>query len=68
MNQEDNEMFDKLFSDKARYTLVFDNDAVFLQDNMLDSENDERWECFSEYGYEFAKTFADYLGLQTDYV
>lgn len=59
---------DKIWIKKCQkdwnYTILVDNDAIFV----VDCRKDGVCHTFSQYGYEFAKELLQYIGCDADYV
>lgn len=64
MTEQDKLWIEKCKSDKSRYTIMVDNDCIFVDD----AEGSEEAYTFSEYGYYFAKALLEYIGCDTDFV
>lgn len=68
MKKNDFQLMDMIMSNKDRYTILVDNDVVWIQDNKKDSDGDDYWISFNEYGYNLIPTLFEYLGVKSDFV
>jgi uncharacterized protein YacL (UPF0231 family) len=68
MGEHDRELLNKIMKNKKRYSIIVDNDAVHVQDNQLNEDDDNYWVTFDEYGYHFIVDLFGYLGFDSDYV
>jgi hypothetical protein len=68
LNLHDKDLLDKIMKDKKRYSIVVDNDAVHVQDNQIDEDDDFYWVTFDEFGYHFIVALFEYLGFDSDYI
>jgi hypothetical protein len=64
----DDQLMKMVLSDKERYTIVVDNDVVWIQDNTKDSDDDDHWVGFNEYGYHLIPTIFKHLGVKAEFV
>lgn len=64
MKEQDKLWIEKCKSDRSRYTVMVDNDCIFVDD----AETGECVHTFSEYGYYFAKDLLQYIGCDADFV
>lgn len=58
----------KIIENTKRYTILVDNDAIHVQDNRKNEEDEDYWETFEQYGYHFIVELFQYLGFDSDYV
>ena len=64
MNEQDKMWIEKCKADKLRYTVMVDNDCIYVDD----AEIGDCVYTFSEYGYYFAKELLQYIGCDADFV
>jgi hypothetical protein len=64
MTEQDRQWIEKCKENKDKYTIMVDNDCIFVVDN----EKDEDVYTFNEYGYYFARDLLHYIGCNTDFV
>lgn len=63
MNEQDKMWLEKCKQD-WNYTIMVDNDSIFV----VDTVHDKAVYDFSLYGYEFAKALLEYIGCDADFV
>ena len=64
MTQEDMLWIEKCKEEKEKYSVMVDNDCIFV----VDKEKDEDVYTFNEYGYYFARDLLCYIGCDADFV
>ena len=64
MTQEDMLWIEKSKEEKEKYSIMVDNDCIFV----VDKEKDEDVYTFNEYGYCFARDLLCYIGCDADFV
>lgn len=67
-DKTDQELMQMILADKERYTIVVDNDAVWIQDNQRDEEDENYWVGFSEYGYYLIPVIFEAIGVKSEFV
>lgn len=68
MNKSDKELMKMILADKDRYTIIVDNDAVWIQDNTKDYADDDYWIGFNEYGYNLIPIIFKSIGVKSEFV
>ncbi len=68
LTNDDKNLLDKIMNDKTRYSIVVDNDAVYVQDNHCHPEDDSYWIGFDQYGYDFIVSLFEYFGFKSNFV
>jgi hypothetical protein len=68
MKKTDQQLMKMILSDKDRYTIIVDNDAVWIQDNTKDSDDDDYWVAFNEYGYNLIPTIFNTIGVKSEFI
>ncbi|MEK4006443.1 hypothetical protein [Paenibacillus sp. FSL H3-0333] len=64
----DEQLLKRVLFDKERYSIVVDNDVVWVQDNEKNSNDDDFWTGFNEYGYELIPTIFEVIGVKAEFV
>lgn len=57
-----------ILADKERYTIVVDNDAVWIQDNQKDEDDENYWVGFNECGYYLIPIIFEVIGVKSELV
>ena len=71
MNKEDIQWLQKCLDDPKRYKIYVDNDDIFVVE--VTEEDPDGMDSavnysFSNFGYDFALSLLEYLGVNVDYV
>ena len=71
MTKEDKEWLQKCLDDPKRYKIYVDNDDIFVVE--ITEEDPDGMDSavnysFSNFGYDFALSLLEYLGVNVDYV
>lgn len=68
LERTDQELMQMILTSRARYTIVVDNDAVWIQDNEKNESDEEHWVGFSEYGHNLIPTIFQAIGIKAEFV